>query len=876
MKSDIRIRPVCLTTVVAVLLLSTLSVGWAGERAVWEDMPLAGIAPLVEGHCFDCHDDTAKGGLNLQALAWHPRDARSRERWIKIHDRVASGEMPPQSKDLPMDKREALLAVLDEALFEADMAEVRAEGRGPLRRLTREEYENKLRHLLELPHLDIVDRLPEDRTSGGFSRAATTLDMSRVHLEAFLDAAEAALREAVASGVSPREQTHYRAVGTDLFPKVIAHGGAETMFFAKNGKMVPISDGDLKKIHESGKRDPDLEMALFRSAAWPYYGYPRGFQAKHEGAYRVRFSARAVRQVRDFRLLPATESVPMTFRARQPSKADVSGDVRATGGLMDILPTRSVFHTVIQLKAGEVFEYSLLGLPVPHPITSHGGPLYYDFPPMPAEGHLGVAFQWLEVDGPIAPESWPPPSHRVLFDDLQIRNSKPEANLPIEVVSRQPSADAKRLFQRFVSKAAGRSVPDSAQEAFLKLIRDKLNAGAPFAEAMLTGYTAFLGSGHFLYLPEPQGEGDDAQFAIAARLSHFLWNSPPDGVLAKHAANGRMRDPVTLRGEVDRLIADDRFERFVRQFTDEWLDLNQVRRDLPDIRLYPEYRKDDYLVESMERETRAFFTAMIRDNLPATVLVDAEFVYVNDRLARHYGLPPVAGSAMRQVKLADSSPYGGLLTAASIMKITANGTITSPVLRGACIMKHLIGDPPPRPPPSVPAVEPDIRGAKTIRDILALHRNSKTCSACHARFDPVGFALENFDIMGAWRDRYRGLEKGHLVTGIDRAGHRFEYRVAKEVQAFGQLRTGEAFKDIRDLKEIFASKPRQLAKNLLHQFTLYSTGTPVRYADRRGIDEILDQCEPDGYRVRDLLHGLIQSAIFCGYPPHTDQRAKKI
>ena len=157
MKSDIRIRPVCLTTVVAVLLLSTLSVGWAGERAVWEDTPLAGIAPLVEGHCFDCHDDTAKGGLNLQALAWHPKDARSLETWIKIHDRVASGEMPPQSKDLPMDKREALLAVLDEALFAADMAEVRAKGRGPLRRLTREEYENKLRHLLELPHLDIVD-----------------------------------------------------------------------------------------------------------------------------------------------------------------------------------------------------------------------------------------------------------------------------------------------------------------------------------------------------------------------------------------------------------------------------------------------------------------------------------------------------------------------------------------------------------------------------------------------------------------------------------------------------------------------------------------------------------------------------------------------
>ena len=876
MKSDTRIRSVCLTTAAAGLLLLTRSVSWAGERALWENAPLSAIASLVKGHCFDCHDDTAKGGLNLQSLAWTPSDAQSLEPWIEIHDRVASGEMPPKSKDLPRDKRQALLAVLDEALFEADMAEVRAKGRGPLRRLTREEYENNLRHLLELSHLDIVDRLPEDRTSVGFSRAATTLDMSRVHLEAYLDAAEAALREAVAGGVSPPEQIHYRAVGTDLFPKVLAHGGAETMFFAKNGKMVPISNADLKKIHETDARDPDLEMALFRSAAWPYYGYPRGFQAKQGGAYRLRFSARAVRQVRDFRLLPATRSVPMTFRARQPSKADVSGDVRATGGVMDILPARSVFETVIQLKAGEVFEYSLLGLPVPHPITSHGGPLYYDFPPMPSEGHLGVAFQWLEVEGPLAPDSWPPSSHRVLFDDLRIRNSTPEANLPIEVVSGQASVDAKRLLQRFASRAARRSVPDASLEVFLKLIHDKLNTGAPFAEAMLTGYTAFLVSGHFLYLPEPEGEGADAQIAIAARLSHFLWNSPPDRLLAWHAANGRMRDPVTLRGEVDRLIADERFERFVRQFTDEWLDLNELRRDLPDIRLYPEYRKDDYLVESMERETRALFAAMIRDNLPATVLVDSEFIYVNDRLARHYGLPAVAGSAMRRVELADTSPYGGLLTAASIMKITANGTTTSPVLRGAWIMTHLIGDPPPRPPPTVPAVEPDLRGASNIRDILALHREAKTCSACHARFDPVGFALENFDIMGAWRDRYRGLEKGHLVTGIDRAGHRFEYRVAQEVDASGRLRTGEEFKDIRDLKKIFAANPRQLAKNLVHQFTLYATGMPVRYADRRGIDDILDQCAPNGYRVRDLLHGLIQSAIFCGYPPNTHPLAKKI
>ena len=333
-----------------------------------------------------------------------------------------------------------------------------------------------LRDLLELPHLDIRDLLPEDRTSEGFAKAASTLDMSRVQLEGYLGAAGAALHKAVASDVKPEEQTHYRALGTDLFPLLSTHGGPETMFFAKNGKMVPISNIDLKKIQESGKCDLDLEMALFRSAAWPYYAYPRGFLAKREGAYRLRFSARAVRQVRDFRLHPASKPAPMTFRARQPSKADVSGDVRATGGLIDVLPEPSVFETIIHLKAGETCEYSLLGLPVPHPITSYGGPLYYDFPPMPAEGHPGVAFQWLEVEGPIVPKTWPPPSHRVLFDDLPIQNSNPGGRLSVEVVSKQPNADAKRLFRRFAAKAARRPVPESAHETFLKLIQDKHQA----------------------------------------------------------------------------------------------------------------------------------------------------------------------------------------------------------------------------------------------------------------------------------------------------------------------------------------------------------------------------------------------------------------
>ncbi len=330
------------------------------------------------------------------------------------------------------------------------------------------------------------------------------------------------------------------------------------------------------------------------------------------------------------------------------------------------------------------------------------------------------------------------------------------------------------------------------------------------------------------------------------------------------AAAGKLRNADTLCRETDRLIDSSGFDRFVGNFTDYWIDLRNIRRDEPDIRLHPEYRFDDYLIESMERETRTFFTAMIRDNLSASVLVDADFVYANDRLARHYRLKPLSGSKMQKVVLPDGSPHGGLLTQAAIMKVTANGTSTSPVVRGAWIMERLIGQPPPPPPKSVPAVEPDIRGAKTIRELLSLHTKSESCAGCHARFDPVGLALENFDVLGGWRTRYRGIEQGESVTGIDRAGHDFAYTLAEPVDASGQLLDGRRFRDIHDLKTVLASNPRQLARNLLHQFTLYATGTPVRFSDRSEIESILDACESDGYRVRDLMHSLVQSRIFLG------------
>ena len=806
-------------------------------------------AKLIEQSCGGCHNSkTASGGLDVGALPLTLTDRATRDKWIQIHDRIEKREMPPKGVELPAAQRTAILQPLAEALREADWKEITAKGRGPMRRLNRDEFEQDLRDLLRLPDLDIRDILPEDREAHHFNKVSETLDMSRVQLAAYLDATEAALRQAMVTTQEPPVVTTFRTFGTKLFPGLRSTGGRESMFFLKDNKGVNVERERPGTMTPEQQQDPELEMGLFRSPGWPYGAFPRGFAAPHRGKYRVRIHARAVLQHPGFTVTRAEKAVPMTFRSRRPTNHDIAEDVKSTGGILEIGPEPKVHETIVELNEGQTVEYGLLGLPVPQVDAIPSQPGSYRYPPFPAGGQPGVAFKWIEIEGPIPPVKWPPASHRVLFDELGV-NPSPA----------QPKQHAQRLLRRFMHLAARGPIPEEAEQTFQQLVFARLDKNEPFTEAMLAGYQAFLCSGLFLYLREPN---DD--FALAERLSHFLTNSRPDAELARVARDHTLRNEAVLRRETERLMAGSGFERFVKGFSDYWLNLRHLRRDDPDIRLYPEYRLDEYLVDSMERETLAFFTAVVRDNLPVRTLVDSDFAFVNDRLARHYQLPPVTGSALRRVTLPSDSPLGGLLTQGAILKITANGTATSPVLRGAWIMDRLMGQPPPPPPPGIPAVEPDIRGAKTIRDQLALHTKSAACASCHAKFDPAGLALENFDVLGHWRDRYRGLNEGERVTGIDHTGHDFAYTIAAPVDSSGQLADGRAFRDVRELKALFAANPRQLARNLLEQLTIYATGTPVRFADRAEIEAMLDGCASGGYRAGDLMHALVQSKIFGG------------
>jgi hypothetical protein len=235
---------------------------------------------------------------------------------------------------------------------------------------------------------------------------------------------------------------------------------------------------------------------------------------------------------------------------------------------------------------------------------------------------------------------------------------------------------------------------------------------------------------------------------------------------------------------------------------------------------------------------------------------------LNESLAAHYGLPCVQGVTLRRTSLPKDSVRGGLMTQAAVLKVTANGTTTSPVVRGAWIMERILGQKPPPPPPSVPAIDPDIRGAVTIRQQLEKHRTLESCNACHAKIDPAGFALENFDVMGGWRDRYRSESGGELAQGIAKSGQKFAFHYALPVDASGVLPDGRQFHDVRELKGLLLADEKQIARNLVRQLAVYATGAPIHFADRAEIEQILKRAEANHYGVRSLVHELVQSELF--------------
>jgi len=326
------------------------------------------------------------------------------------------------------------------------------------------------------------------------------------------------------------------------------------------------------------------------------------------------------------------------------------------------------------------------------------------------------------------------------------------------------------------------------------------------------------------------------------------------------AAAGKLTaDEGVLMAQVDRLLKDPRAERFVEDFTDSWLDLRSIEFTNPDDKLFPEF--DAYLQWSMLKETRGFFRHLMEKDLSVANLIDSDFAIINNRLAEHYGIPAVLGTDFERVKLPADSPRGGVMAHASVLKVSANGTATSPVMRGVWVLERMLGITPPPPPPAVPGVEPDIRGAQTIRQLLEKHRSMTSCQGCHQKIDPPGFALEQFNPIGGFRDHFRSMGQGEKVDALIQ-GRKVRFRKGLPVDASGALPDGTAFSNFDEFKQLLMKDKEQVMHCLTEKLLTFSTGRELGFSDREEVNRMVQRLEKEGEGLKTLIKLVVLSDVF--------------
>ena len=763
------------------------------------------LVPFLEQHCFECHDDDiSKGDLNLLELEFKPWNSANFATWERVYDRVRLGEMPPpKKKERPAPAaRTGFLGALRTPLAQADRKQVEERGRVRTRRLTRREYEHTLHDLLGID-LPLSEFLPEDPATHGFETVASGQQFSHHHLARYLEAADRALGEAFQRAVDGDTKW------TKTFP-------ADTLGATVRGR--------------GNYRGPQLLKG--ESIVWPiripFYGRMTATEIPADGWYRV--TLKGVRAINPrhgvvwgnlqsgacFSNSPMLHPIGCFEATPKPRDLSFEAWIRK-GHILRLHPSDAALKTAPSLASGGAVAYK--------------GDIHIK------KGFQGIAVRGIEVER-VYPNAARDEVRAKLFGHRQ-----PGFDLKgLEGPKR--SAELAAVIRPFAERAFRRPVGDEQLEPYLRIGLDQLAKDRPPADVLRAAYRAMLCSPRFLTLPEAPGKLDD--HAVAARLSYALWNSLPDPALQALAREGRLRDPAILSRQIDRMLADPKSERFIASFTDQWLNLRDIDFTSPDERMF-RATWDPIVRQSIVMETRAFFRELLRGNRSVRHFVQSDFAMLNERLARHYnlgdtGLKP--GHGLQRVRL-NNPVRSGLMTQASVLKVTANGTTTSPVMRGIWVNERLLGTHIPPPPPGVPAIEPDIRGAVSIRDQLAKHRDSESCASCHTTIDPSGFALENFDPVGRWRTKYGRQDKR-----------------AAPVDPAGVTPDGRAFDDIVGWKAIYRERPDLLARGFAEQIVTYATGAPPRFSDRDALARIVAASADQDHGVRTLLKQTIASEIF--------------
>jgi Protein of unknown function (DUF1592)/Protein of unknown function (DUF1588)/Protein of unknown function (DUF1587)/Protein of unknown function (DUF1585)/Protein of unknown function (DUF1595)/Planctomycete cytochrome C len=726
------------------------------------------VLPIIERYCVGCHskEDDPEAGIALDGFEDQASAVEDGRTWLRVRDVLEGHIMPPKDEPRPSSQeRDVLIGWIENDFLNAQRGKQAGSAPVVIRRLNRQEYNNTIRDLLGVD-LRLADAFPPDDIGFGFDNVGSALNISPMHVEKYLDAAEIALDRAIvlpdASGYPPIE-----LIGLKTYP------------------LPPEKSVEFKHSLKPGRYLADFSLVrvgIAESVAPPKLVVGFGKDRRAVDAVRVQDETVVYRYWLDVAegdnlvhvsLAPGQSKGPNVARPAQVG-ANVSGDQRY-------------------------------------------------------EGDRGLHVDSMVVHGPvlIGTATLPESHRRILFLNPGYGDS-----------SRLDCG--RQVIARFVDRAFRRPVPPDELDRVLKVFQMALDRGESFERCVQVALTTVLASPRFLFLVEPEGVEDRplTEFELASRLSYFLWSTMPDEELSREARAGTLRG--NLRRQVSRMLDDPRSSQFVENFAGQWLQLRRLGGVTPDKDLFPGFGEP--LREAMRKETEHYFASILRENRSILELLDSDYTFVNGPLAKHYGIEGVEGDEFRRVTLGDRR-RGGILTQASVLTLTSNPNRTSPVKRGQWILQQLLGTPPPPPPPDVAKLDESQKAAEnaSLRERMEVHRSNPQCASCHQQMDPIGFALENFDAVGRWR-----TNDGPFP--IDPAG---------------ELVGGRKFSNVEGLKHLLASpENKKFARTLIANTLTYGLGRGLEAYDSCTVEDIRSQLAADGYRIRNILFGIVESRAF--------------
>jgi hypothetical protein len=841
---------------------------------------------LLASHCVACHGpDDVNGGFRIDTLAAAIDSVEVAERWQQVLDVLNAGEMPPKDeKQLDPAAKTELLDDLAHSLAVARKALADTGGAITMRRLNRREYVNTIRDLLGV-EID-ARALPADAQAGSFDTMGSSLFISADQIEQYHELGQAAIRDAwlrYDAGVKS-QKIHAEAetittpkVRKNMADRIDAHGRFTAWKNAvEAAARKPENQEAVAAIQKESRNHPDALIhgwERLQGAPSPVdSGFVDSINAEQQGQRNWRLGAPyhalylsmpgidtgAYLSINDVRIHPYhsfripgnwppgdyvlrlrlahTDEAPpqrrfIEYGRRYREHYTPEGCRQVTGTMAE----PQILEIPISITSESYREIWFYERGVAHA----GGNAYRAFFDAYKKNGVGpplaIWIDWVEAEGPL--------------DD-----GRPAAIAELLAATGEENAaeaDIQGVLERFATRAfRGRSPEPAYLDHLVASFRRHRDAGESFRAALGEPLAVVLASPHFLYLSEPVPETARRQLdglQLASRLSYFLWSGPPDELLIEAARRGDLATSEGRGAQIDRMLADPRSRRFVEDFTHQWLGLDRLDFFQFNGELYPRY---DLTTKALSRQ-EIFETVglLIAEDLSLKNLLSSDFVVVNGALASFYGLDGVRGDEFRSVKLPDGSPRGGLLGMAAVHAMGSNGEHTSPVERGAWVLRKLLHDPPPPAPPNVPQLTRLDGELLTTRERLRLHQEEPQCASCHRRIDPIGFGLENFDAVGIWRttDSYEKKGAGRKEWAIDPAG---------------AFHSGPAFKDFFELREIITAEHEAFATGFAESLLEFALGRPCGFSDEALIKTIVGQAAARDYSVRQFIHALVHSDAF--------------